>query len=221
MRVEAKMVFFPLVAVMLTLGWGCNRGSETPQKPIPSAAVEPTKVEPTPAPPPNPCKDPSPGPIIVLTPKDQGGKLMAAWSFDEDDTDVPQGADDSISIRFVGLVFGSDGFQLKKKTDATVLNPNKVELVIKSGQDRTLRIRREVIVSSHYFEWRFGSGAPVPLNVCDDVADNCIQDCTERKQTLPSKAFGEIVSIKVDDVDLAPADLEWLRLRADVQHPCP
>lgn len=220
MKHALRLIWMATFCAVLVTAWGCgSESSPTPPTSEPPAAPTPTPT-PTPAADALPKKDPSPGPIIVLTPKDQGGKLMAAWTFD-DDSPVPSGTDDAISIRFIGLIYGTGGFQLKKKADTTPLNPNVVELVLKSGQERTLRIKRDVIQSVHYFEWRFGSGNPVPLNVCDDVVDNCIADCSNLQQTLPSKAFGEIISIKVDGANLAPADLDWIHIQSDVQHPCP
>lgn len=219
MHERRRSVLVPVALLSCAAAWGCGGKSAAPEA---QAVAEP----PAPAAD-KPCDDPSPGPIIILTPTDDGsGKLMTKWTFASDDSEVPQGTDDKISIRFIGRIFEEGGlpvgFRLQRKSSTTVEYPDDVTLVIKSGQSRTVRLRRENMGGVNYFDWRFGTPPPTPLGVCDDVEENCVPDCTDRKNTLPAKMFGEIVSITTNlspAVDLA--DLKWIKVQADVQHPCP
>jgi len=195
------LVFLTSVLAVALL-WGCPA---TPQKSdsAPSGQVELTK--------------PSPGPIIILTPKETGtgsGIYTSTWTV-ADGLCAANDATEVGNLRLDG--FGKVTTMRVWKKDGTFVDITgslSLGFTVQDvdGNFHAIEVRR---TAAGNFQWKSNS---VSLQICDMASSECLPNC-QNACGLPKDFFGTITGTpQFGGVDIA--HLDHVEMRADYNNPC-
>ncbi len=192
------------LAALISLMWACQGGTpNTTPTPTPAAAEQSSK--------------PSPGPIIVLGPKETSpgsGVYNTGWKVGDTVCD-PADATQSGFMRLDG--FGKATTLKVWKKDHTFVDVTTAlsigfTVVDGSGMNHAIEIRR---TPKGNFQWKSNG---VSLQICDMASSECLPNCVNACG-LPLDFFGTIAGTpQFAGVDLSNVD--YVELTADYTNPC-